>query len=119
MEIKTIKAWRKRLNEIIEVAAPEDKASRAYDLLNMLTIVVNLIISLAYTFETIRKTTLSCSTARSTSIIRIPFTFDQIQKRTLEGSLFACLRFEGRRLHPDTRSARRRGTRGLQGAEGC
>ena len=55
MEIKTIKAWRKRLNEIIEVAAPEDKASRAYDLLNMLTIVVNLIISLAYTFETIRE----------------------------------------------------------------
>ena len=49
-----IKQWRKRLNEIIEVATPEDKASRAYDLLNMLTIVVNLIVSLAYTFETAR-----------------------------------------------------------------
>ena len=47
-------AWRKRTFEIIEVATPEDKASRAYDLLNMLTIVVNLIVSLAYTFEEAR-----------------------------------------------------------------
>ncbi|MBR5287782.1 MAG: ion transporter [Clostridia bacterium] len=46
---------RKRLNEIIEVATPEDKASRAYDLLNMLTIVINLIVSLAYTFEEARE----------------------------------------------------------------
>jgi len=47
--------WRKRLNEIIEVATPEDKASRAYDLLNMLTIVINLIVSLTYTFDTARE----------------------------------------------------------------
>ena len=45
---------RKRLNEIIEVATPEDKASRAYDMLNMLTIVINMIVSLAYTFEEAR-----------------------------------------------------------------
>jgi len=50
-----VRAWRKRLNEIIEVATPEDKASRAYDLLNMVTIVVNLIVSLAYTFEEARE----------------------------------------------------------------
>ncbi len=50
-----VRAWRKRLNEIIEVAAPEDKASRAYDLLNMVTIIINLIVSLAYTFEEARE----------------------------------------------------------------
>lgn len=48
------KRWRKRTFEIIEVATPEDKASRAYDLLNMLTIVINLIVSLAYTFDSLR-----------------------------------------------------------------
>ncbi|MBR5225861.1 MAG: ion transporter [Clostridia bacterium] len=51
---EVIKKWRKRIFEIVEVATPEDKASRAYDLLNMLTIVINLIVSLAYTFETVR-----------------------------------------------------------------
>lgn len=51
---KDILLWRKRIFEIIEVATPEDKASRAYDLLNMLTIVINLIVSLAYTFEEAR-----------------------------------------------------------------
>ena len=50
-----VKRWRKRTFEIIEVATPEDKASRAYDLLNMLTIVINLIVSLAYTFEAARE----------------------------------------------------------------
>ena len=50
-----VRAWRKRLNEIIEVATPEDKASRAYDLLNMVTIIINLIVSLAYTFEEARE----------------------------------------------------------------
>ncbi len=52
---KVIMIWRRRLNEIIEVAKPEDRTSRAYDLLNMLTIVVNLIVSLAYTFERVRE----------------------------------------------------------------
>lgn len=49
-----IMRWRRRLNVIIEVATPEDKASRAYDMLNMLTIVINMIVSLAYTFEEAR-----------------------------------------------------------------
>jgi len=52
--MKNIWMWRKRLNEIIEVAAPEDKASRAYDMLNMLTILVNLVVSVMYTFEGVR-----------------------------------------------------------------
>ena len=52
---EVIDMWRKRIFEIIEVAKPEDKVSRAFDLLNMLTIVVNLIVSLAYTFETARE----------------------------------------------------------------
>ena len=52
---KALMLWRKRLNEIIEVASPEDKPSRAYDLLNMFTIVINLIVSLAYTFESARE----------------------------------------------------------------
>ena len=55
MQLKNkINRWRKRMFEIVEVATPEDKASRAYDLLNMITIVINLIVSLAYTFETVR-----------------------------------------------------------------
>ena len=55
MQLKNkINKWRKRMFEIVEVATPEDKASRAYDLLNMITIVINLIVSLAYTFETVR-----------------------------------------------------------------
>ena len=33
---KALMLWRKRLNEIIEVASPEDKPSRAYDLLSFL-----------------------------------------------------------------------------------
>lgn len=49
-------AWRTRILEIIEVAKPEDKTSRAYDLFNMLTIVINLVVSLAYTFEQARET---------------------------------------------------------------
>lgn len=48
-------AWRKRTLEIIEVAKPEDRTSRAYDLLNMLTIVINLVVSLAFTFEQARE----------------------------------------------------------------
>ena len=52
MQLKNkINKWRKRMFEIVEVATPEDKASRAYDLLNMITIVINLIVSLAYTLK--------------------------------------------------------------------
>ena len=52
---EVIYQWRKRIFEIIEVAKPEDKVSRAFDLLNMLTIVINLIVSLTYTFESMRE----------------------------------------------------------------
>lgn len=47
-------ALRKRVFEIIEVGAPEDRPSRIYDFINMLAIVVNLTISILYTFEEFR-----------------------------------------------------------------
>lgn len=43
-------ALRKRVFEIIEVGSPEDRPSRIYDFINMLAIVVNLTISILYTF---------------------------------------------------------------------
>ena len=45
---------RQRAFEIIEIGAPEDYVSRAYDVVNMLSIIVNLVVSLMYTFESIR-----------------------------------------------------------------
>ena len=49
-----IPALRKRVFEIIEVGTPEDSPSRIYDFINMLAIVVNLAISILYTFEEFR-----------------------------------------------------------------
>ena len=48
------KALRKRVFEIIEIGAPDDHVSRAYDVVNMLSIIVNLVVSIMYTFETCR-----------------------------------------------------------------
>ena len=48
---KALPALRKRIFEIIEIGAPEDYASRAYDILNILSIVVNLTASILYTFD--------------------------------------------------------------------
>jgi len=45
---------RKRIFEIIEVGAPGDYVSRAYDIVNMLSIVINLVVNILYTFEEIR-----------------------------------------------------------------
>ena len=45
---------RKRILEIIEVGALEDYPSRAYDIINMLSIVVNLLAGILYTYEEIR-----------------------------------------------------------------
>jgi len=53
-EVTGMSALRKRIFEIIEVGKEGDYTSRAYDFLNMLTIVVNLTISVLYTFEEIR-----------------------------------------------------------------
>ena len=52
--IRDMKALRKRVFEIIEVGSPEDRPSRMYDFINMLAIVVNLSISILYTFEEFR-----------------------------------------------------------------
>ena len=41
--------------EIIEIGAPEDYVSRAYDITGVFAILVNLIVSIAYTFEGARE----------------------------------------------------------------
>lgn len=48
---QALPSLRKRIFEIIEIGAPDDYASRAYDLFNMFCIVVNLIVSVLYTFD--------------------------------------------------------------------
>ncbi len=50
---KTWKEKQKRLFEIVEVGAGEDRLSRGYDLLIVLAIVVNLIASVLFTFDTV------------------------------------------------------------------
>ena len=46
---------RKRVFEIIEIGAPEDYVSRIYDFFNTLSIVVNLTVSVMYTFQSMRQ----------------------------------------------------------------
>ena len=45
---------RQRAFEIIEIGALGDYTSRAYDVVNMTSIVINLLVSILYTFESIR-----------------------------------------------------------------
>lgn len=46
--------WRKRVFDVIEIGLlPGDRASRAYDMVNILSIVVNLVVSVMYTFDEI------------------------------------------------------------------
>ena len=52
--ITTINPRRQRIFEIIEIGAPEDRVSRSYDIFNLLSIAVNLVVSILYTFENIR-----------------------------------------------------------------
>ena len=49
-----IPAIRKRIFEIIEIGAPEDHVSRAYDFVGLFAIVVNLLCSVLYTFKEYR-----------------------------------------------------------------
>ena len=51
---RSVNHFKKRVFEIIEIGAPEDYASRAYDLTGVLAILVNMIVSIAYTFEEVR-----------------------------------------------------------------
>ena len=53
-DLSGMSALRKRIFEIIEVGKDGDYASRAYDFVNMFTIVINLACSVLYTFEEIR-----------------------------------------------------------------
>lgn len=50
----TWQARRARVCAIIEVGSDQDMASRLYDLVNALAIVVNLLVSILYTFEELR-----------------------------------------------------------------
>ena len=49
-----LSALRKRIFEIIEIGAPEDYVSRIYDFFNMFAIIINLLVSVLYTFEEYR-----------------------------------------------------------------
>ena len=51
---KPLNPYRKRTFEIIEIGAPDDYVSRAYDVVNLASIVVNLVVSILYTFEEYR-----------------------------------------------------------------
>ena len=56
MEARQIWArLRKRTFEIIEVGTFDDYASRVYDFVNSMAIVVNLLVSMLYTFEEVRE----------------------------------------------------------------
>lgn len=50
----TLEQRKKRIFEIIEVGAPGDYTSRIYDFTGALAIVVNLVVTVLYTFEVIR-----------------------------------------------------------------
>ena len=52
---KPLNPYRKRTFEIIEIGAPDDYVSRAYDVVNLASIVVNLVVSILYTFEEYRQ----------------------------------------------------------------
>lgn len=54
MDAKKWNRKRKRLFEIIEVGSCFDKASKAYDYFSIVAIVVNLIVSVLYTFDEIK-----------------------------------------------------------------
>ncbi len=47
--------YRKRLFEIIEVGNSLDRVSRCYDFLNVATIIINLIVSILYTYDNVRE----------------------------------------------------------------
>lgn len=55
-DIPGVSPRRQRTFEIIEIGAPEDYVSRAYDIVNMLSIIINLLVSILYTFESLRTT---------------------------------------------------------------
>lgn len=50
----TLSEYRHRLFQIIEIGINEDFLGRAYDVINMLSIIVNLVVSTLYTFEELR-----------------------------------------------------------------
>lgn len=52
--VSDMSTLRKRIFEIIEVGKEGDYTSRAYDFVNMFSIVINLAVSVLYTFEDIR-----------------------------------------------------------------
>lgn len=52
---KTLEKKRKRLYEVLEVGSDLDKVSRMYDFINAFAILINLTVSIMYTFENIRE----------------------------------------------------------------
>lgn len=52
---KNIQKMRKRIFQIVEVGNDLDKVSRGYDYLNVLSVIVNLIVSILYTYDDVRE----------------------------------------------------------------
>ena len=52
--ITTINPRRQRLYEVIEIGVLDDRTSRSYDIINLVSIAINLVVSILYTFEHIR-----------------------------------------------------------------
>ena len=49
-----VEQYRQRLFHILEIGPEEDSIGRAYDILNLTTIIINLVASILYTFEELR-----------------------------------------------------------------
>ena len=49
--LKALPALRTRIFKIIEIGTAEDALSRPYDAINILSIVINLLVSILYTFD--------------------------------------------------------------------
>jgi voltage-gated potassium channel len=52
---KSWKMKRKRMFEIIEVGYDLDLASRIYDFFNVASIIINIIVSILYTYESVKE----------------------------------------------------------------
>lgn len=48
---KTWLQWRRRISEIVEVGTSDDWVSRGYDIISMLAVLINVIVTVLYTFD--------------------------------------------------------------------
>lgn len=53
-KVNTLSQYRRRLFQSIEIGVNEDVLGQGYDIVNMLSIIINLVVSTMYTFEELR-----------------------------------------------------------------